>query len=63
MEQTLSIIKPDAVERDLENEIKYFFKNRGKTKTRDKILKEMKARNLIEIEGDLDSYGCKIKVV
>lgn len=45
------------------DEIKYFFKNRGKTKTRDKILKEMKARNLIEIEGDLDSYGCKIKVV
>ena len=25
MEQTLSIIKPDAVERDLENKIKYFF--------------------------------------
>ena len=25
MEQTLSIIKPDAVERDLENKIKDFF--------------------------------------
>ena len=25
IEQTLSIIKPDAVERDLENEIKHFF--------------------------------------
>ena len=25
MEQTLSIIKPDAVERDLESKIKYFF--------------------------------------
>ena len=25
MQQTLSIIKPDAVERDLENKIKYFF--------------------------------------
>ncbi len=29
MEQTLSIIKPDAVERNLENEIKELFKNRG----------------------------------
>ena len=28
MEQTLSIIKPDAVERDLENEIKAFFEKR-----------------------------------
>jgi nucleoside-diphosphate kinase len=29
LEQTLSIIKPDAVERNLENEIKDMFKNRG----------------------------------
>ncbi len=29
MEQTLSIIKPDAVERHLENEIKDVFKNKG----------------------------------
>ena len=29
IEQTLSIIKPDAVERNLENEIKEIFKNRG----------------------------------
>ena len=28
-EQTLSIIKPDAVERNLENEIKELFKNKG----------------------------------
>jgi Nucleoside diphosphate kinase len=28
-EQTLSIIKPDAVERNLENEIKEIFKNKG----------------------------------
>ena len=28
MEQTLSIIKPDAVERNLENEIKSFFEKR-----------------------------------
>ena len=36
-EQTLSIIKPDAVERNLENEIKEIFKNNGF-----KIVKEKK---------------------
>ena len=29
IEQTLSIIKPDAVERNLENEIKGIFKSKG----------------------------------
>ena len=29
VEQTLSIIKPDAVERNLENDIKEIFKNKG----------------------------------
>ena len=43
IEQTLSIIKPDAVERNLENEIKEMFKNKGFT-----ILKEKK----IQIEKD-----------
>ena len=38
-EQTLSIIKPDAVERNLENEIKETFKNTGF-----KILKEKKVQ-------------------
>ena len=37
LEQTLSIIKPDAVERNLENEIKEMFKTNGF-----KILKEKK---------------------
>ena len=37
LEQTLSIIKPDAVERNLENEIKEMFKNKDF-----KILKEKK---------------------
>ena len=37
MEQTLSIIKPDAVERNLENEIKEMFKGNGFS-----ILKEKK---------------------
>ena len=36
-EQTLSIIKPDAVERNLDNEIKEMFKNKGFS-----ILKEKK---------------------
>ena len=39
IEQTLSIIKPDAVERNLENEIKYFFK-----KNNIKILKSKKVK-------------------
>ena len=37
LEQTLSIIKPDAVERNIENEIKEMFKSNGF-----KILKEKK---------------------
>ena len=36
MEQTLSIIKPDAVERNLDNEIKEMFKNKGFNIIKDK---------------------------
>ena len=36
LEQTLSIIKPDAVERNLENEIKEMFKSNGFTILREK---------------------------
>ena len=39
-EQTLSIIKPDAVERNLDNEIKEMFKNKGFL-----IVKEKKIQN------------------
>ena len=39
IEQTLSIIKPDAVERNLDNEIKEIFKNKGFA-----ILKEKKIK-------------------
>ena len=39
IEQTLSIIKPDAVERNLDSEIKQMFKNEGFS-----ILKEKKFR-------------------
>ena len=45
-EQTLSIIKPDAVERNLDNEIKEIFKNNGF-----KILKEKKIQ-LEKIEAE-----------
>ena len=40
LEQTLSIIKPDAVERNLDNEIKEMFKSNGFI-----ILKEKKNSN------------------
>ena len=36
IEQTLSIIKPDAVERNLDNEIKEIFKNKGFKIVKDK---------------------------
>ena len=38
-EQTLSIIKPDAVERNLENEIKEMFKNKGFSISKEKKIK------------------------
>ena len=37
-EQTLSIIKPDAVERNLDNEIKEMFKNKGFSIVKEKKL-------------------------
>ena len=43
LEQTLSIIKPDAVERNLENEIKEMFKNKGFS-----ILKEKKIQIVLK---------------
>ena len=38
-EQTLSIIKPDAVERNLDNEIKEMFKNKGFNIRKEKKIK------------------------
>ena len=38
-EQTLSIIKPDAVERNLDNEIKEMFKSNGFSIAKEKKLK------------------------
>ena len=39
IEQTLSIIKPDAVERNLDNEIKEMFKNKGFSIVKEKKFK------------------------
>ena len=43
MEQTLSIIKPDAVERNLDNEIKDMFKNKGFNIIKDKKIQIAKS--------------------
>ena len=42
-EQTLSIIKPDAVERNLDNEIKEIFKNKGFNIIKDKKIQIAKS--------------------
>ena len=42
-EQTLSIIKPDAVERNLDNEIKNMFKNKGFNIIKDKKIQIAKS--------------------
>jgi nucleoside-diphosphate kinase len=43
IEQTLSIIKPDAVERNLDNEIKDMFKNKGFNIIKDKKIQIAKS--------------------
>ena len=43
IEQTLSIIKPDAVERNLDNEIKEMFKNKGFNIVKDKKIQIVKS--------------------
>jgi len=43
IEQTLSIIKPDAVERNLDNEIKEVFKNKGFNIIKDKKIQIVKS--------------------
>ena len=50
LEQTLSIIKPDAVERSLENEIKEMFKSNGFLILKEKKfkLKKQKLKNSIK---------------
>lgn len=43
--------------------IKDFFKRVGGAEYRNTILKEMSAKEIIRIEGDLDHRGCRIKVL
>ena len=43
IEQTLSIIKPDAVERNLDNEIKEIFRNKGFNIVKDKKIQIVKS--------------------
>jgi nucleoside-diphosphate kinase len=43
LEQTLSIIKPDAIERDLDKEIKEMFKNKGFNIVKDKKIQIAKS--------------------
>jgi len=43
IEQTLSIIKPDAVERNLDNEIKEMFKNKGFNIVKEKKIQIVKS--------------------
>tara|TARA_B100001093_G_scaffold361425_1_gene346146 strand:+ start:28 stop:438 length:411 start_codon:yes stop_codon:yes gene_type:complete len=43
LEQTLSIIKPDAIERNLDNEIKEMFKNKGFNIIKDKKIQISKS--------------------
>ena len=43
IEQTLSIIKPDAVERNLDNEIKEMFKNKGFNIVKEKKIQIIKS--------------------
>ena len=50
LEQTLSIIKPDAVERNLENEIKAMFQNDGFSILKEKKFKLKNQRQKIFIK-------------
>ena len=43
LEQTLSIIKPDAVERNLDKDIKEIFKNKGFNIVKEKKIQVTKA--------------------
>ena len=64
LEQTLSIIKPDAVERNLDNEIKEMFKNKGFKIIKDKNIQieKTEAEKFYQVHqtkpfyNDLSSY-------
>ena len=50
IEQTLSIVKPDAVERNLENKIKSFFEEKISSKSNKKIKKRIVLIFLMEFQ-------------
>ena len=59
IEQTLSIIKPDAVERNLDNEIKEMFKNKGFKIVKDKKIQIAKseAEQFYKVHETKSFYG------
>ena len=59
IEQTLSIIKPDAVERNLENEIKSIFQNNGFKIVKEKKLKieKSEAENFYKVHETKPFYN------
>jgi len=59
IEQTLSIIKPDAVERNLENNIKEIFKNNGfKIKKKKKIqIEKLEAEKFYKVHETKPFYN------
>ena len=59
LEQTLSIIKPDAVERNLENEIKQMFKENGFQIIKEKKIQieKSEAENFYKVHETKPFYG------
>ena len=59
VEQTLSIIKPDAVERNLDNEIKEMFKNKGFTIVKEKKIQieKSEAENFYKVHETKPFYN------
>ena len=63
-EQTLSIIKPDAVERNLDNEIKEMFKNKGFSIVKEKkiqIEKSDKTEGELQYDNRSENYRQNIR--
>ena len=58
-EETLSIIKPDAVERNLDNEIKEIFKNKGFNIVKDKKIQitKIEAENFYKVHETKPFYN------
>ena len=58
-EQTLSIIKPDAVERNLDNEIKEMFKNKGFSIVKEKKIQieKSEAEKFYKVHETKPSYN------